>query len=254
MLDLIFSPDGFLVAALGLLALAVCVIPLLDHRKSTPDAEPPTPMTTYRQTMVMLWVLAAVCVAGWLLSGRTLEEIGWRPVAPGWGGLLAWALAGSALVYCLYQIVGTAVSAKTRASVRRQLGQVELDLVRPQSREDAVAFQALSITAGVTEEVIFRGVLLVSISLVAPLWAAALISLAAFILLHAYQGLGGLVRVAPTAVFLTAIVLAGGSLWPAILAHIVIDMAAGAVFAILDRTEAQDRRTESALAAAPPAP
>ena len=254
MLDLILGPDGFLIGALGVLALAICLLALSGRHQPQSAVDPQTPMATYRRTLVVLWALAAVCVAGWLLSGRSLSEMGWRPVSSDWGGLSAWAITAAVFAYCLYQIAAAALSARSRASVRRQLEQVDLDLVRPRNREEALAFQALSITAGVTEEVIFRGVLLASISLVAPLWAAVLVSLIAFILLHAYQGLGGLMRVAPTAAGLTAIVLLGGSLWPAILAHIAIDMSAGILFGLVDRTQDEKRTEKADLPDAPPTP
>jgi membrane protease YdiL (CAAX protease family) len=254
MIHLLFSPDGFLITAIGLLAVTLCVLPVLDRRRAQAGPEPRDQMVMFGQTIVLLWGLAALCVAGWLLSGRPLSEIGWRPASADWGGALAWSIAAAVLAYCAYQIGMTWFSARSRASVREQLKHVDLERVRPHTRDEAVTFQALSVTAGVTEEVIFRGVLLTAISLVAPLWAAVLISLVAFILPHAYQGLGGLLRVAPTGVVLTGIVLLGGSLWPAILAHMAIDMTAGATFAILDRFKAQDEAKSADLLGAPPAP
>ena len=254
MISILFNPNGFLIAAIGLLAVAICALPFLEHRRFGAPSEAGDQMLIYGQTIVFLWGLAAICVAGWLLSGRALSEIGWRPASADWGGALAWTIAAGVLVYCAYQIVMTWFSAKSRASVRKQLNEVDLEMVRPRNRDEALAFQALSVTAGVTEEVIFRGVLLAAISLVAPLWAAVLISLLAFVLPHAYQGLGGLLRVAPTGVVLTGVVLLGGSLWPAILAHIAIDMTAGATFAIIDRFKDRDEEKSADLLGAPPAP
>lgn len=194
----------------------------------------------YREGMLMLWLMGAVAVLGWVLSERSLADIGFAPVRTGWQGLTAMALAGAACAYCGWQLITMLTSSRSRASVRRQLAPVKLDMIRPTNKTEAWHFQAISVTAGVTEEVIFRGVLIAALALVMPLWAATTISIIAFTLPHAYQGPAGMVKVLPTGAFLTAIVLLGGSLWPAIIAHWVIDMTAGLTFAILDRFEDGD--------------
>jgi len=60
-------------------------------------------------------------------------------------------------------------------------------------------------------------------------WGAALLSSAVFGLLHAYQGWLGVLRTAVLGMILAASFIVSGVLWPAILAHAILDMIAGLV-------------------------
>lgn len=245
MMETLLSSDGFLIGALGLIGLMLLSLPVLDLRHERRKAEPGARLVMYRETMVFLWGMAILALAGWLLSGRPLADIGWAPVAEGWRGLAAWGAAGLILAYCLWQLAEIVRSPRSRRSARKQIDQIQMEDMRPTTKAEAWHFQAVSVTAGVTEEIIFRGVMIAAFALVMPLWAAAALSLIAFTLAHAYQGPAGLLRVAPTGALLTAIVLLGGSLWPAILAHMVVDMTAGLTFALLDRFEVKDSEADA---------
>ena len=60
-------------------------------------------------------------------------------------------------------------------------------------------------------------------------WGAALLSSAVFGLLHAYQGWLGVFRTALLGFVLAASLILTGVLWPAILAHAILDVIAGIV-------------------------
>ena len=239
--DWMNTPDMFLIGALGVIGLFLAATPILDARHKKREGQPGARLSLYREAMIMLWAMAIVAVLGWMLSGRPLQDIGFTQLHEGWRGMAALGLMVLALGYCGWQLGQMLVSSAARQSVRKQLEGVELGMVRAETRHEAWSFQALSATAGITEEIVFRGVLIAALALVIPLWAAAIISVIAFTLPHAYQGPAGMARVLPTGAFLTAIVLVGGSLWPAIIAHWVIDMTAGLTFAILDHSENKDQ-------------
>jgi membrane protease YdiL (CAAX protease family) len=244
MVEFAFSPNAALIIALILIGLALAASPLMDQRHRRRGGAPAARHIMYRDSIILLWSLAIIGVAGWVLSDRPLADIGFAPVRADWRGLVAWAITALIVGYCLWQIGQTWLSQTARASIRKQVGDIELTDIRPRTAKEGWHFQALSVTAGITEEIVFRGVLMGAFALVIPLWAAVILALVAFTLPHAYQGRAGMVRVAPTGAVLTAIVLLGGSLWPAILAHALIDMTAGVTFALLDRFEARDAEAE----------
>ena len=181
------------------------------------------------ETIALLWLLCAACLTAWLASGRTLDALGLGP-GEGWRALIAWALGAGGAVWLLADTRRTLASGERREKLAAQMqaagGLGYFDLRTPR---EAGVFQTMAVTAGLTEEIIFRGFALLTLTLVLPLWAAALVSAAIFILFHAYQGAAGMLRITPITVVLTALVMVGGTLWPAILVHIVVDMVGGMV-------------------------
>lgn len=203
-----------------------------------PDAR----LTLYNETLVVLWGVAALCVVFWLLSGRSLPTLGFRLPEAGWRGGVVWIAAAAALVYMVYTIVQTARSRSVRTSLRKQIAELGgVDLIQPRRKAEHDRFVWLSVTAGITEEIIFRGFLIGALALVLPLWAAAAIAVVAFTLGHLYQGPKGLVRVFVLSVLFAGLYLLGLSLWPLMIIHAAVDLTGAGVFRIVDAREDSDR-------------
>ena len=78
----------------------------------------------------------------------------------------------------------------------------------------------------------FRGFLIPALHLATGSMAAAVsISVAAFAVTHAYQGVSGVLRVAVLGLILTAPFVLTGSVYPGMIAHTVLDLLAGLVLA-----------------------
>ena len=78
----------------------------------------------------------------------------------------------------------------------------------------------------------FRGYAIPAVSVAGGAVPMALaLTSAAFAVLHSYQGVLGVVRTGVVGVIMGAVFLHTGSLWPLIVAHVVIDLAVGFVFA-----------------------
>lgn len=240
------NPDYFLLIPAACIALFHLVQALRESqwkRALSCDAAPDARSRLYREGMASLWALAAVCVIFWLFSGRDLAGLGFRLPDTGWRAWLVWGLAGAAAAYFMVWVpVTLALSRKDRIKTREMIRSAEgVDLIRPRTPAEHRLFPWLAGTAGVTEEIIFRGFLIGALSLLMPLWAAALVSVAVFTAAHAYQGVAGLVRVLPMAALLAGVFVIGGSLWPVIIIHIAADLSAGAVFRILDAFDEDDQ-------------
>ena len=119
--------------------------------------------------------------------------------------------------------------------LRKMGGWEESRLVRellPVTRREKRLYAGLSLCAGFGEELAYRGYAIPAVIVAggsAPV-ALALTS-AAFAVLHSYQGVLGVARTAVVGVIMGAVFLHTGSLWPLIVAHVVIDLAVGFVFA-----------------------
>ena len=100
----------------------------------------------------------------------------------------------------------------------------------PRTRRERACFAGLSFVAGTGEEIAYRGYAMSALGMmsVGP-WMAAAVTSAAFGLLHSYQGVRGIVTTGVAGFAFAASFVVTGSIWPAMAAHIMIDLVAGLV-------------------------
>lgn len=236
--------DVFLLVPLAAIALQLIVgfIRERQWKARIKSGLPGARLRLYNETLAVLWTIAALCVGLWLASGRTWTELGFGWPASGWRGGIAWGLAAGSVLYMGYTLVQTARSRDARTSVRKQVADMGgVDLIQPRRPAEHDRFIFLSITAGITEEIIFRGFLIGALALVMPAWVAAIVAVAAFTLGHLYQGPQGLVRVFGLSVLFTGLYLLCGSIWPLMIIHAAVDLTAAGVFRLIDAFEEKDR-------------
>ncbi len=97
----------------------------------------------------------------------------------------------------------------------------------PHTGAERRVFWAVSATAGVCEEILFRGFLTWYLSLWMPLVAAVFLSALLFGFGHIYLGPRQVPQTALVGLFLSFLMLFSGSLWPAMLLHAAIDWNSG---------------------------
>lgn len=198
--------------------------------------------------MGMLWGLVAAGVALWLRTDRAWASLGLH-LPGGWRlwGSAGLVLALAALYLSTFAQVTRATSAR-KSALRARFG--DAAAILPHARHELPRFVALSLTAGVCEEFVFRGYLIWVLQPVLGLWGAAAVSCAAFAAAHAYQGTEGILKTGLMGALLTLVVLASGSLLPAIVLHALVDVGSGSVAWLLLR-EAPMQDAQAARAAEP---
>jgi hypothetical protein len=208
------------------------------------DAGPDPRLGLFRRTTLHLWAAAVATTGFWLAAGGTWTGLGFRLDR----GLGLWVGGGIALLGCVLlavQLRHVQTSESARVELAEQLDRSKgYDWLRPTTPREYGAFRILAVTAGITEEVVFRGFLIGALAVWLPVWAAAVVALALFVGAHVYQGLTGMVRILPASTVLTLIFLLSGSLWPGIVLHTVVDVAGGEMMWIL-----RNRRRSGAAAA-----
>jgi hypothetical protein len=109
----------------------------------------------------------------------------------------------------------------------------------PRTEGEAALFRRLSVTAGVCEEIVYRGYLIWYLSAFVGPWPAALLAALIFGGVHLYQGPAGVVRTGATGLAMAILYVGTGSLlWPMIL-HTAVDVQGGAMARhALERAEA----------------
>ncbi len=188
--------------------------------------EPADRMKVYREMMIVEWIALAVLALAWVFFGRSASDLGF--VSPGgagfWIGTALLALAIGFLAYS-WQAART-MSSEDKATQAAAMG--KLVHVLPHTDGELRSFYKVSVTAGIVEEIIYRGFAFWYLSAFMPIWAVVLVSSLAFGLGHSYQGSSGIVRVTLIGIVFGALYVVTGSIWLPIVAHILLDALQGA--------------------------
>jgi membrane protease YdiL (CAAX protease family) len=196
-----------------------------SFRREIADGRADARVRGYRRVIVGQWAFAATALAIWISYGRSAGAL--RMTAPsGWRLALSITLVAVMVTLVFLQLRAVhRLSAARREAVRPRLGKVAF--LVPHTRNEFRWFIALSATAGVCEELLFRGYLT---WFLAP-WLGTAGAFAAVVALfgigHAYQGVKGATRATLAGAALTAIVAATGWLVPAMIVHALADAGSG---------------------------
>lgn len=180
----------------------------------------------YRRSMIELWLLTLVVLSWWLWSGRAVTAVG-LGVPGGWAFWIA-AIVAIVLATALgLQVAAVRSSAEAREQVQKQFRGVPALMVPRDSRERRL-WVGLSLTAGLCEEILYRGFLIWYLMMWLPGTAAVLLSAIVFGMAHLYLGWGvGVLRVTMVGVVLGVAYLVTGTLWVPIAIHAIVDVTSG---------------------------
>ena len=229
------SNDVLSSAAVNLLALfLIAAGPVWDYFETRSlKAKPsgPARLRYYRQTLMWLWAAAGIaCWAAGFGALFTLRGLGihaaWMMRHP-WSW---WLLTVLVALFVAVQFVLPVVQVSIRYRKRRFLEPKQLVPLRfflPASKTERRWFAALCLTAGFTEELLFRGFLLRYLH-TAPLhlglvWSAPAAALV-FAAYHLYQGRKGFLTALLGGLIFMAILLLTGNLAAGMLYHAAVDM------------------------------
>jgi uncharacterized protein len=170
----------------------------------------------YISSIISLWLLAGLTLIVSRTAGFPFSALGFAatplPSLLLWSGAITAAGVGVILIF-------------------HAAGFRDAELVRqliPVTATDRALFLGVSITAGTCEELVFRGFLLhVLLLATGSLPLALLLSSGVFGVVHAYQQPLGALRAAILGAILALPLLLTGSIYPAMLAHTLIDVLSG---------------------------
>lgn len=196
-------------------------------------------------TAAVQWGLVAAVLLRWRLAGRPISTLG---VLPPPEGCPAWILGLEILLLAAVAagLLGQWAAALRSADTRRRLrGELEpLTQVLPRRDQELPAALALAVTAGICEEVLFRGFLLAWLAAWVSPWLALLPAALAFGAGHFYQGARGAGQAVALGLGLGVLYLASGVLWVPIAMHILMDVHGMLLARALDPREAADEPWE----------
>ncbi len=207
------------------------VSPLLDWlwlypllRRATAAGVQGARNRAYLVNMVTTWGLTAGVLALWADRGRP-----WAGLRLGLGTPLQSAaglvLAAAYLGLALAQRRALLAQPDRLARVFARFGAIEPLL--PHTSGERGGFALVSVTAGVCEEILFRGFVMWYVSVWTGPVLAVLISSILFGFAHLYLSPRDALRTGVAGLLFGLVVLAAGSLWPAILIHAAADLISG---------------------------
>lgn len=190
----------------------------------------------YKKVMIGLWVPTLFILGMVLLGPLTFTDLGlggihWDTQTLGpWTTYIAFGLGIIYLLILIYYVIGSRVSAKLRNKLiqaqEQELAKNQFTDIMPVSKEDKKVWTFVSWTAGITEEIIYRGFLIFALTLLFPtmsIWIVLVASSFIFGLAHTYQGLGNVVRTSLIGLFFAILYIGLGSIIPLIVLHFLID-------------------------------
>jgi membrane protease YdiL (CAAX protease family) len=186
----------------------------------------------FRSTISGAWALAVLVT---IVMIAPLDEL--HPADVGWtwstGGYLGLTTAAGAVLTGLLAVVWVGLALSSVAATREQIRagkpspmHPEHALLLPRTPQERRLITGLAVTAGITEEIVYRGFLIgasVTVLGAPPLLAAAL-SLVLFVGGHAYQGRRGMRGVALLGFMFTMLFVLSGSILPGIIVHVIQDL------------------------------
>jgi len=187
----------------------------------------------YRASILWSWVPTLVIVPTVLLSGHSLKKLGFilpsahiNNVSPALF-YIALSLSTIYFAYNIYCMVSFRISESVRAYHAQKIPQF-IKSILPVTAKEKQMWAVLAITAGITEELLYRGYLFFAIALlfseIHPAIAIVFSSLL-FAIGHIYQG-KEVLKPALAGVFLCLVYYFTGSIYIVIILHIFQDLVA----------------------------
>lgn len=227
-----------------LLFVLLLILPVIEWKWSWPrylgrlSADPKNARRGhYRRLLIGEWIPTIALLMLWAGLHRPWPELrltGDTPLRLALG--FAYVLGLIALL--VFQRRALLRRSDRRARIRRALSYGEPLL--PHSGSERHLFWAVSATAGICEEIFFRGFLVwYFLAWMGPVLAVILSSLL-FGIGHVYLGIAQVPKTAMIGLVLAIVVSLTGSLWPAMLLHAAIDWNSGELgFSLLRANEQQ---------------
>jgi membrane protease YdiL (CAAX protease family) len=175
----------------------------------------------YAWNILALWSLAGACVWITRTNYLTLNDLGERA-----GNAHRVLLISGILIAIIVLLVGAQKKLKKKASQERLNN--SLDRVRrmlPKTPTERAVWIVVSITAGVCEEILYRGWLLsLFAATLGSVWLGLLISSIIFGFAHTYQGRNGILGTGVLGAIFGLLFIFSGSLIPGQVLHVAMDL------------------------------
>ena len=181
----------------------------------------------YRSNSFFQWGIVLAVMVAWLFQGHPLRTMGLQ--SPNFDQVF-WVIAlvfvfWGAYAWNTWLQVGTPEALEeTRAQWYSRTP------FMPANLREFRAFIGMALTAGICEEILFRGFLMTylqALSYGSPKYQSMVVSAAVFAMLHIYQGRVAAVKIFAFSLIFGALYILTNSILPSILIHVLVDLISG---------------------------
>lgn len=193
----------------------------------------------YRDTIIFGWIPVFIVTVFVILDCLSFTDIGLRTINfsnYSWLNIITLIITSTLSLLLLYQIVMFLFSDKYRHAVAELVAkneksnnhydQVINNIMTPRTKKEKVWFSFVSLTAGICEEITWRGTLVFLLQAIFPtlnIISVILISSALFGLLHSYQGIKGIFKTGFIGIIFNLLYYVSDSLIIGIIVHFLFD-------------------------------
>lgn len=212
--------------------ILIVAIPIWDRfetRRLKTSRDPRAKIQSYQMTISWLWVCTVIAIAAfgwkplWTIQVNA-SEIRWLPAKTD-GYSLGLGLGVAFLAAALIPVLSARMSAKLREGLEKQFS--GLNFFLPATAEERLWFAIVSVSAGICEEILFRG-FLIRYFQAGPyhlaLTLAVVLSCLFFGTVHLYQGIAGVLQTTLLGLVFSVLFLLTGNLVLPVLAHAATDL------------------------------
>lgn len=216
-----------------LVALLLLVVPFWGRAsyrrlaRRLAAGEPDARRQAYLETIAQQSAACVIVLLTSWLGSRPLAVLGLvLPVDSRTAFSALFAAAALGLLAFQWRAIGR-LDGQGLEPIRRQLASASA--LVPRTEAEHRAFRFVALTAGIVEELVYRGYLIGYGAVLVGTWPAVFAAGLAFGLGHFYQGRAGVIKTALVGIAAGVLYVATGSLlWPIVL-HVAVDLQGGAV-------------------------
>ena len=229
-----------MLSAILIYQIVVAILDLKDMKKyKNMEITEKIRVHYYKETVLYGWLPTIFVLFFIVLTPLKLYDIGIRGIVLGentWLNIITFVLSGIALAILVIQSITCLTNKKYHKQILEELesksdGENHYDVVVhklmiPRTKKEKRWFFGVSLTAGICEEIIWRGTLIYLLQGIFPKLNILLIGLiicVIFGVIHMYQGIHGIIKTAIVAALFVMLYITTGSLFPGIVLHFLFD-------------------------------
>ena len=222
---------ALLIAVILLTGVLYPVMGYLQSKKRGQTSSIQNRRKWYLSSIISSWIPAIVIAIVLLLNGHTPKDVGFTfafPEKPKAIFFIVLSISAIYLIYNIYSIFLLRFNKKFREQSSREIP-AQYRFILPITKREKSIWRMLAVTAGITEEFIYRGYIFFALFLIFPTIHPAIVITLSSILFsigHLYQG-SEVWKPTLAGFFLSIIYYFTGSIYIVILLHITQDLVAG---------------------------